>query len=291
MWAHWGMEISQPGPAVSGVVLTTPRYQHLAVAAYLAHFKGQTRIHTESDLFSYLDWCQVRALDPLLATRPHIELYLRWLQEVRRYRPFTVSRRMSAVAGFYRTCVIDTVLEHSPAEYVRRPNVPPESPTLGLTHLQFEALLTAARLSANRHDLALVATLGLLGLRIFEATGSDIEHLGEEHGHRVLTVTGKARRWSRPPAARRCASHRACYRRSHRWPILLTQRGTRMDRHCDTRRLRRLPKTPGLIFRACTRTCCGTPSSPQCSTLASTCATSRSPPGTPTPAPQCATTA
>jgi len=37
------------------------------------------------------------------------------------------------VAGFYRTCVIDEVLAHSPAEYVRRPNVPPESPTLGLT--------------------------------------------------------------------------------------------------------------------------------------------------------------
>ena len=41
------------------------------------------------------------------------------------------------LAGFYRTCVIDGVLEHSPAEYVRRPAVPAESPTLGLTHLQF----------------------------------------------------------------------------------------------------------------------------------------------------------
>ena len=36
--------------------------------------------------------------------------------------------------------VIDGVLEHSPADYVRRPTVPPESPTLGLTHLQFEAM-------------------------------------------------------------------------------------------------------------------------------------------------------
>jgi hypothetical protein len=51
-----------------------------------------------------------------------------------------VSRRTSAVAGFYRTCVIDGVLEHSPAEHLRRPRVPPEPPTLGLTHLQFEAL-------------------------------------------------------------------------------------------------------------------------------------------------------
>jgi hypothetical protein len=56
------------------------------------------------------------------------------------------------VTGFYRTCVIDGVLDHSPAENVRRPTVPPESPTLGLTHLQFEAMLTAARDSANTSD-------------------------------------------------------------------------------------------------------------------------------------------
>jgi integrase/recombinase XerD len=83
------------------------------------------------------------------------------------------------------------VLEHSPADHVRRPNVPPESPTLGFTHLQFDALLTAARESANDYDFALVAMLELLGLRIFEATGASIADLGEEHGHRVLRVCGK----------------------------------------------------------------------------------------------------
>ena len=83
------------------------------------------------------------------------------------------------------------VLDHSPAEHIRRPSVPPESPTLGLTHLQFEAMLTAARDSANTNDFALVAMLGLLGLRIFEATGADITDLGEEHRHRVLRVVGK----------------------------------------------------------------------------------------------------
>jgi hypothetical protein len=69
--------------------------------------------------------------------------------------------------------------------------VPPESPTLGFTHLQFEALLTTARTSSNPCDFALVAMLGLLGLRIFEATGADIADLGEEHGHQVLRVCGK----------------------------------------------------------------------------------------------------
>lgn len=43
---------------------------------------------------------------------------------------------------------------------------------LGFTHLQFEAPLTAARESANRHDFALAAMPGLLGLRIFKAPAS-----------------------------------------------------------------------------------------------------------------------
>jgi hypothetical protein len=91
---------------------------------------------------------------PLVAaTRPHLELSLRWLQEVRRFKPSTVSRRMSVVTGFYRTCVIDGVHEHFPAEYVRRPRVPAEPPTLGLSHLQFEAMLAAAKASSNECDL------------------------------------------------------------------------------------------------------------------------------------------
>jgi integrase/recombinase XerD len=90
-------------------------------------------------------------------------------------------------------------MQHSPAVHVRRPEVPAESPTLGFTHLQFEALLTAARESANPPGSALVAMLGLLGLRIFEATSANITDLGEEHGHRVLRVCGKGSKVVRRP--------------------------------------------------------------------------------------------
>jgi integrase len=97
----------------------------LAVAAYLARFKGSSREHTSSDLRWFLAWCAERGLDPLAVRRAHLELYLRWMQEVRHFKPSTVSRRFSVVAGFYRTCVIDGLLEHSPTEHVRRATVPP----------------------------------------------------------------------------------------------------------------------------------------------------------------------
>jgi integrase/recombinase XerD len=177
-------------PLVTGEPSSSDPLQ-LALAAHLARYRGLSREHTASDLPVFLCWCAERSLDPLAAQRAQLELYVRWCQEVRRFKPSTVSRRTSVVCGFYRTCVIDGILEHSPAEWLRRPTVSPESPTLGLTHLQFEALLTTARESSDSFDFALVAMLGLLGLRILEACGANVEDLGEEHGHRVLPVVGK----------------------------------------------------------------------------------------------------
>ena len=192
---------------------------------------GRRAITHCSDLRCFLAWCAERGLHPLVASRVHLELYIGWMQEVRRFKPSTVSRRFSVAAGFYRTAVIDGVLEHSPAEHVRRPAVPPESSTLGFTHLQFEAMLTAARESTNRYDFALVAMLGLLGLRIFEATGANIADLGgEEHGHRILRVCGKGTKVVLVPLpAVGRAIDRAVGGRSS-GPILLNSRGARMDR-------------------------------------------------------------
>jgi integrase/recombinase XerD len=201
------------------------------------------------------------------------------MQEVRRFKPSTVSRRFSVTAGFYRTCVIDGVLEHSPAEHARRPVVPAELPTLGFTHLQFEAPLTAARQSANRNDFALVAMPGLLGLRIFESTCADIDDLGEEHGHRVLRVCGKGskvvlvpqpRQWAGPSTVPSAAAvpGRSCSTTAAReWTGMRPPAGS----DCSPERL--VSRSPGHIL-----ICSGTRSSRPCSTQALTCATSRSPP-------------
>ena len=95
-----------------------------AVAAHLARYKGLTRTHTESDLRIYLRWCLEHHLDPLQAERAHIELYVRWMQEVRGFKPSTISRRLSVATGFYRTCAIDGII---PA-FTRRARPPAQRP-------------------------------------------------------------------------------------------------------------------------------------------------------------------
>ncbi len=267
------------------------RVLRAAVAAYLGRYRGESRVHTGCDLKVFLAWCSGEDLDPLALGRAEIERYVRWPQEVRRYQPSTVSRRLSVVVGFYRVCVIDAILEHSPADYVRRPTVPAESPTLGLGHLQFEALITTPRQSINPNDFALIALLGLLGLRIFEACGASITDLSEEHGHRVLRVHGKGGKvvlvplppqW---PAPSTRPSVNALADRSCATPSVPGWTGTPRPAASKTS-----PKPPASGCRECTPTCCGTPLSPPCSTPASASATYRSPLVTPILRPPCATT-
>jgi len=136
-------------------------------------------------------------------------------------------------------------------------------------------------------DFALVAMLGLLGLRIFEATSADTADLGEAHGHRVLRVCGKGTKIvlvPLPPAVGRAIDRAVSYR--VRGPILLNTRGARMDRHAACAAS---PKPPASRSPGHTRISSVTRSSRPCSTVALTCAC-RSPPGTPTGAPRCAIT-
>lgn len=78
----------------------------LAVYGFLARYRGATLRAYGQDLQAYLRWCQAVDLAPLLAQRPHLELFLRWMEQ-RPYAPTTIGRRFATVAGFYRFPVID----------------------------------------------------------------------------------------------------------------------------------------------------------------------------------------
>ena len=84
----------------------------LTASAYLGRYAGASRVYPESDLRLFLTWCAERDLAPLTIGRPQIEPDVRWMQEARGFKPSPVSRRMAVVTGFYRTCVIDAVIEH-----------------------------------------------------------------------------------------------------------------------------------------------------------------------------------
>lgn len=89
--------------------------------------------------------------------------------------------------------------------------------------------------------------LGLLELRIFEATGADVESLDEVHGHRLLRIRGKGEKYAivpLPPAVGR-AIDRAVDGRTG-GPILRHRNGNRMDRNGACRRLSRLAVEAGL---------------------------------------------
>ena len=76
-------------------VLTSPSADddlllRLATAAYLGRYTGTSRMHTESDLRLFFAWCADQHLAPLAAGWAQIERYIRWMQEVRRFKSSTV---------------------------------------------------------------------------------------------------------------------------------------------------------------------------------------------------------
>ena len=94
---------------------------------------------------------------------------------------------------------------------------------------------------------ALISLLALNGLRVSEATGADIEHLGLERGHRTLTITRKGGKVVTIPLAPRTARtiDLATGERSE-GPIFLTGDGRRLDRHGAGRIVRKVARRAGI---------------------------------------------
>lgn len=161
--------------------------------SFLGWYEGETREAYEIDLRLLFTWCADEQLDPFAVTRLDLERWVRHLIDKRGNRPSTVRRRVACVRRFYRLAAHDGLIRVSPADYVRLPrslNVPPGELSLGLPRADFGRLLTAARVG-RPVDGALVALLGLMGLRVSEACATSIDGLGQENGHRVLRFIGK----------------------------------------------------------------------------------------------------
>jgi integrase/recombinase XerD len=182
--------------------------------------------------------CRVRSLALFAVRRADIESFARDLETNGRARA-TVTRRLCTIAGFYRYAVEEELLDHSPAAHVRRPRVDYESNAVALDRNELGAMLVAAGLGAPAAH-ALISLLALNGLRVSEATGADIEHLGIERGHRTLTITRKCGKVVTIPLAPRTARaiDLAISERTG-GPMFLAADGRRLDRHGAGRIVRR----------------------------------------------------
>ena len=157
--------------------------ERVALAGSLAGYRGLTREAYALDLRQFASWCRNRPVAPVRSP-PCGHRELRPGTGGDGPCPATVTRRLSTIAGFYRYAVEEELLERSPAAHVRRPRVDYESHAVALDRNELGALLVAAGLgSPSVH--ALISLLALNGLRVSEATGADIEHLGLERGHRT----------------------------------------------------------------------------------------------------------
>jgi integrase len=98
----------------------------LALAGYLAGYRGLTREAYTLDLRQFTGWCRARSVPLFSVRRADIETFARELESRGRARA-TVSRRLPTIAGFYRYAVEEELLDHSPTAHVRRPRLDYES--------------------------------------------------------------------------------------------------------------------------------------------------------------------
>src|SRR5580704_14491228 len=185
-----------PRPMPSSVALVSasdvdPFAQaQIAAGAYLARYSGRTLETYRYDLRTFFQWCTDVGLDVLEAKRAHVELW-RSAMEERGLAATTIDRRLSTVCGFYRFAHIDGRIGSNPAQYVRRPRIFANE-VRGMDRGELGAFLfTAERF--DRAHAALAVLLGLNGLRVSEACGTNVEDLGLERGHRTLRIVGKGK--------------------------------------------------------------------------------------------------
>jgi site-specific recombinase XerD len=239
------MTATAPSTALTTVQPAFTESERLALAGFLAGYRGLTREAYTLDLRQFTAWCRARSLPLFAVRRADIEAFARELEARGRARA-TVTRRLCTIAGFYRYAVEEELLHHSPAAHVRRPRLDYESHATALDRNELGAILVAAGLGPPSEH-ALISLLALNGLRVSEATGADIEHMGTERGHRTLVITRKGGKVVTIPLAPRTARaiDLATGERIE-GPMFLGSDGRRLNRHGAARVVRRVTRRAGI---------------------------------------------
>lgn len=228
------------------VASTDRTAEELAAMAFLAGYRQRTREGYALDLRRWFQFCSTNGLRPFGARRAHIELFAREM-EATGLAVATVARRLSTVCVWYKYLFAEDFIAKDPAVFVRRPKVSMESTTLGLDRAQLGAILYAAERS-RPNEYALIALLGLNGLRVSEACNAEITDLGMERGHRTLKVMGKGDKPALIPLAPRTArAVDLAIGERHSGRIILDSRGMPCARHSAAWMVTKLARRAQLV--------------------------------------------
>ena len=193
------MTTASPAAALATIQPVFTNAERLALAGFLAGYRGLTREAYALDLRQFTTWCRARSLALFEIRRADIESFARDLEARGRARA-TVTRRLCTIAGFYRYAVEEELLDHSPAAHVRRPRV----------HLGLERghrTLTITRKGGKVVTIPLAPrTARAIDLAIGERTDGPVFITAD--GRRLdRHGAGRARPQDHPPRGNRQASH------------------------------------------------------------------------------------
>ena len=219
------------------------------------------------DITAWLGWCARYGVDPVRATKTHVDL---WISETaqtpleRTGRPpaqASLARYVSTAASWFAYLVDIDAAGAVPVRKRTRPKAPAESTTVGLSI--DEAVALEQRCVDHEHvrDAAVVMVLRYTGLRVSELVERDLGDMRPEEGHMVLLVTGKGGRRRKVPLAapayeafERYLQHRADQAGVDLGvlldrvdePLIAARNGRRLSRKWAARTVRRIARSAGI---------------------------------------------
>lgn len=247
-----GMASKSLTPAHSSVAVPVRdrgrRVLESLVAAWLASYaSANTRQAYARDVRDWLAFTDEHDVDPLAATRPHVDIYARVL-ESRGLRPTTRARRLATVSSMYAYAVAEGIATSNPAAAVRRPRTGEGHVRLtpALDRDELGRLIAAA---TSPRDRALVLVLTVLALRVSEALSLELGASEHVRGHVAVVIPGKGGREDEvplPPLVLDALAELARHEGRTTGPVFVGEDGQRLSRHGVARALARLGHAAGI---------------------------------------------
>ena len=236
--------------------------EQVVVAAWLAGLRSpRTRRAYAADVTGFARWCHIRGVEMLAVGRTHVDMWVLEQTDTGAENS-SIRRRLAALSSFYTYSTTHGVTDRIPTQGVRRPYVDPDyTATISLDRTESRALIAAVDADNGRQKLRNALVIRLLlhnGLRVDELCQADINDLGNDRGHRVLTVVRKGGKKYKAALAPATVATLDAYLATRAGrsgvdtdalagPLVATSTGGRMRQSYLWKLIRRLAKTAGIV--------------------------------------------